>query len=77
MKLNNNNISCFLILLLIISSTSGLFAQSMKYGYKIDSHDDILDIVEGEEKVNLLLQMSRYQMKLENQEKGIEYKQTD
>ena len=73
MKINNNNISYFLILLLIISSTSGLFAQSMKYGYKIDSHEDILDIVEGEEKVNVLLQMSRYQMKLENQQKGIEY----
>jgi two-component system LytT family sensor kinase len=45
----------------------------MKYGYKIDSLEDILDIVEGEEKVNVLLQMSRYQMNLENQEKGIEY----
>lgn len=65
--------SHLLILLIIFSSISGLFAQSMKYGYKIDSHEYILDIVEGEEKVNLLLQMSRYQMKLENQEKGIEY----
>ncbi|NOR46377.1 MAG: tetratricopeptide repeat protein [Candidatus Delongbacteria bacterium] len=73
MKLSNNYISYSLILLLIISSTSGLFAQSMKYGYKINSHEDILDIVEGEEKVNILLQMSRYQMKLENQEKGIAY----
>ncbi|MCK4980352.1 MAG: tetratricopeptide repeat protein, partial [Candidatus Delongbacteria bacterium] len=74
MKINFSYIICSIATVILLSGISILSAQSTRGGYKIDSHDDILEIVSGEEKVNVLLQKSMFEMNRNNdQEKGIEY----
>ncbi|MDA3837451.1 MAG: tetratricopeptide repeat protein [Candidatus Delongbacteria bacterium] len=74
MKINFRYIFRSLAVMTLFFVITILSAQSMKRGYKIDSHDDILDIVTGEEKVNMLLQKSMFEMNKNNdQQKGIKY----
>lgn len=64
----------FIYVFLIILNISNLNSQSIKQGYRLDCKDDILDIVDGEEEVNTLLEMSKFEMsKMNDQQKGIEY----